>query len=576
MHNIQKKSIDIKNKIKLSLPLNLSIFIEANGFHPLYQSLLLNDEFFDPLVPDLVEISKVNNEKFTQYKILNKSISTKKELILGQSNVSKSFIKHYYESGDAFVLCQNSGEVEFSHTIPLSSGTRPWIFHCESFMPIFIPFAYEGDSLKKIEYLKSLYKKIFEDEQLVYIGSHIENTLKLFQDFFDSPVINSKLVKTPVSIGINLFDGDLSKRPIDFLFVSSFHQNTNNFLYRGGFGVISFAISYLIKYPNSKFVFRCIKPNLTDMREYCIDVNKLDLFEKTGNILWIEQMLSSDNMNAMFQKTKFFLLPSTNLHSASIMQSLLNYCIPVLSNAIGVADLVDKESGAIIIEDLVEFEEEKYGQSVYKSVNYSTLRKTYSQNVEKSLFDIFEKCNLNELYNQKRKCISSLDRFSTSGFCYSLRINFDKFYNKNIVFTQSQKNDLPIIKKKSRSFTNLIEMPSQPYFMMGVDNGKIFSFAGNWYLAKNIFDGSKSVNWSIINIIKNKNKIYIHSDLSKLMRHFLTLGDGLNFKNYSIKIRYFIYNNLLSLKFYLKVKNPVFYKLLVKFGLVKIVLKFLK
>lgn len=469
--------------IRVSTPLNASVFLEANGFHPIYQSLLFSNEKLAFNVPDLTSVSNLIYSNQKQIRRQNEIIVAEKLEYLGVSDVTRDYLNYYYRD-EGFLLAENQGDVEFSHTIPLSSGRRPWIFHCESFMPIFMPNLVEGGGSNWSPELHEMYLKILEDPLLTFIGSHLDVTLQNLRDVFQSTIINQKLVKTSISIPVTALHETLKYKEIDFLFICSFHQNINNFLYRGGFGVIRFSIDYLRQHKSGLIVFRTPKPTDEQMRKNGVDVQKLDALVKQGKIVWVEQMVSTDALQRLFQKTKFFLLPSTNLHSASLMQALKSGCVPVVGNAQGIEEFVQDRVNCLLLNGLVDHTKINFGRSDILAVNYKKIGAAYTKNVEQKLKDCFIEKDPPALSEYRNTFKLNLNNFDPQAFIDEIHTELTK---RNFKPLGSHKKKSTRFSKKIRilSFdkrTPLFKSPPQPRILFWGEKAVIYEMSGMNYL----------------------------------------------------------------------------------------------
>ena len=125
--------------LHVAIPWSLSHYIPLGGFHPLYRAL------FDH-VPENVRLSAWDNVKL--YRKFRNEISVRGEVVekaeregqrldrVDGSSVAKRYRKYFWPP-DHVLTTALDGDLEFHHTAPFPSLRRPFVFHCESFAPIF-------------------------------------------------------------------------------------------------------------------------------------------------------------------------------------------------------------------------------------------------------------------------------------------------------------------------------------------------------------------------------------------------------------------------------------------------------
>jgi hypothetical protein len=342
----------------IAIPWALPHYSAANAFHPLYSFL------FDRNVEITFDLVTLNEQSIASALAKDPSLVYKAEQLLPCGDhlfaAASDRLKPYTD----FVGVENlrwqealPGDLEFHHTMPFATLQRPFVFHCESFVPTFFPFLQQGLGRSSamgadLQWLRTVYKPKYEHQSCLAIVSHIRETLDQFSAFFESKVIDRKLTYLPVGLTERTLNR-LSQRRNEnsaptFLFTWSAHQNPNNFRLRGGAAVLRFLAEYRSTNKPGNFIFRCAKPADENIREMGISPSEI---EESGNIKikWISEYQSDDDMLALFNKADFFLLPSANLHSASIMQAMAAGCIPVVSDTQGTSEFVsDMEDGIVL------------------------------------------------------------------------------------------------------------------------------------------------------------------------------------------------------------------------------------
>lgn len=331
----------------LVVPWNTSNYMRSNAFHPIYESYLLNTKS--------LTFHKPEPHLFT-----NKTDADHKQIT--QKFWNKSYV-NFFSLGQISAISNKHRFIEFHHTVPLVDGTKPFIFHCESFLPIFMPTAFQGSANPKdLANVKQIYQKLFCSNECLAIFSHVPLTLSEIDLFFDDERISQKLIYIPLapsSLFGNLAQTTCSRDPNDkitYLFSSSFSKANadKQFLLRGGIASVDFAAKRLAECANSQFTFLCQKPSEELLASYGIDCTSLVTYERLGKMIWIQNRLTTTEISEQFQKSDFFLLPSANLHSASLTQALASGTIPICLKVPQTISLLPQSPPVIWLRDIQE------------------------------------------------------------------------------------------------------------------------------------------------------------------------------------------------------------------------------
>lgn len=342
--------------LKVAVPWSLSHYIALNGFHTLYRAL------FDH-APDDIEINAWDN--FKLYNRFCRDIKIRETVLdLAKAEESKSHqldggliekvYREYYWPPNEVLTKELVGDIEFHHTAPFPSLERPFVFHCEAFAPVFIPFVQQGSGkYKNHKEIRDYYRSIFANPLCLGIFSHVPETLESFRNFFLDPEIDRKLFDSKIGLSANLFVGQEApeKTTISkprFLFTNSAHQNTKSFFNRGGHIVLRFWQEFKKSGRCGLLIIRCGKPSETELRRHGVDLSFLNT-EMGHSILWATDYLTTDEMNALVASAHVFLLPSAHLHSASILHAMVLGAIPVITDTVGTSVYVaDDEHGIVL------------------------------------------------------------------------------------------------------------------------------------------------------------------------------------------------------------------------------------
>jgi glycosyltransferase involved in cell wall biosynthesis len=342
--------------LTVAVPWGLSHYIALNGFHPLYRAL------FDE-VPASVEFHAWDNVKLHNRFSQDIEIRT---AVLSAANAAKHKAKHlvtgsvasayqdFFWAPNQALTSELMGDIEFHHTAPFPSLERPFVFHCESFSPIFSPFSQQGGGeFEKTEEIREYYRGLFSNPLCLGIFSHIPETLASLNCFFSDPIIESKLFSSRIGLSSKAFaDPGLSEKSVlsvpKFLFINSAHQNPANFFRRGGHLVLRFWKEFKKTGRDGLLMMRCEKPSESELLEHGVDVSFLSA-ELGHSILWAKDYLATHEMDALMASAHFFLLPSMSLHSASIMHAMALGAVPVVTDTVGTSVYVmDDENGIVL------------------------------------------------------------------------------------------------------------------------------------------------------------------------------------------------------------------------------------
>ena len=345
-----------RQPLKVAVPWSLSHYIPLNGFHPLYRALVDH-------APGNINLFAWDNVKLhrrlcsdvkMRAALLNKAKAEQHHSErLARESCARAY-REYLWPPNYVLTTELMGDIEFYHTTPFPSLKRPFVFHCESYAPVWFPFAQQGTgSLEHHEEVREYYQGIFANPLCLGIFSHIPETLQALSQFFSDPIIDQKLFRSRIGLSERAVldptlppKTDLS-RP-RFLFVNSAHQNPASFFDRGGHIVLRFWKEFLTNGQDGLLMLRCAKPSDKDLREYGVDVSFLQA--QTGrSIIWAQDYLANHEMNALMAAAHFFLLASASLHSVSIMQAMMLGTIPVVTDTVGTSMYVtDHENGIVL------------------------------------------------------------------------------------------------------------------------------------------------------------------------------------------------------------------------------------
>lgn len=319
--------------LELALPWGMSYMIQQNGYHPLYSYLLRNH-------PPEIKLNCLDDVK-TRHNLKHQPSEVDRLVRKGRScldNLPPFFSEHFKSETlllELGLAAEIPGDIEFVHTSPVATGTRPFILHLESFFSLFLPF--EGNPTTIIDdkfELKAPMREFLASNNCVGIYSHLKQTLHEIATYFNCPTIENKLSHIPIG-----FDDGYQRSPKKprynssprFLVLCSAHQNPNNFIDRGGIIVLEAWEKLHRLFPDSQLIWRSQRPspNIIENIKQSNIVNTDALLE---SVTWIERRLNDRELDHLFAYADFVLLPSLWLHSTTILRALACECIPLVSD----------------------------------------------------------------------------------------------------------------------------------------------------------------------------------------------------------------------------------------------------
>ncbi len=344
------------HRLNVAIPWSLNHYIPLDGFHPLYRAL------FDH-VPKNISLSAWDNvklyRKFRDDASMRRTVVAKakreegRRIRLDGSSIAKRY-QEYFRSPDHILTTALQGDLEFHHTTPFPSLTRPFVFHCESFAPVLFPFAQQGNgNVESLDEIREHYRSIFAHPLCLGIFSHVPDTLTALSLFFSDPAIDDKLLSASMGLhadALSLHEPGQKpsvSRP-RFLFINSANQNSVNFFRRGGHLVLRFWKEFVADNRDGFLMLRCAMPSDIELHEYGVDVSWIK-GEIGRSIVWDQTYLASHEMQSLMATAHFFLLPSLALHSVSIMEAMRAGAIPVVSDTVGTSIYVTDEMNGIVL-----------------------------------------------------------------------------------------------------------------------------------------------------------------------------------------------------------------------------------
>lgn len=329
-----------------------------NAFHPIYRFIIEYDRNDRKSFSPSVEFQTFNERLFLEFLLFTekgevlrkhlKDLSVRLQ-IENQHNEECNDIWDFFDINETLAGELSDSDLQILHTTPLSVGIKPFIYHLESFETLFYPWTIFDPFLRSttnskvisiIEYLK----RLLESPQCLRIVSHLPSTLEKFKTVFGSDLIQKKLLHCPLGFPL-LKRNPARKDSFRFIYTSSLHKNLNNLERRGIRIVFTFMKLWLEQYPEDEFIL--FVPPLEDH-----DFPGLGISEILSNphvYNFGNQYVSDLEFNHILKSSDFMLIPSFQLHSASVLKSMGAGVIPVVSDLGTVQELGISPMNSIIL-----------------------------------------------------------------------------------------------------------------------------------------------------------------------------------------------------------------------------------
>lgn len=337
--------------MNLLLPWSLSTYVPLDGFKFRYRSLASlkssNTRLLTPRKPGPLEYREI-----TEWGLFRENF-----VLPAPGWVHPELQDMFYRFAEShgkrelWFQANLTGDAELHHTAPVTLGERPFFLHCESFLPIFSPFFEEGPlDRQKLADVRSLYGRLFESEACLGIASHLKDTIRQLKEFFQSPAIEDRLMHMPIGLDRSCV-ATVSEKPdpISFLYQGDFGSRPQgSFAARGGIAALELALDLLSERADVVFYFHTRRPTDTALASYGLNMPQLKRHEGL-EILWIENPLPTPLQGRLIGRCHFMLLPTSALHSASIMAALANGAVPVVTDTVATDVHVEDRVNGIVI-----------------------------------------------------------------------------------------------------------------------------------------------------------------------------------------------------------------------------------
>jgi glycosyltransferase involved in cell wall biosynthesis len=484
--------------MNVAVPWSLSHYIPLNGFHPLYRAL------FDH-APESVRLHAWDNVVLSRR--LRADAATRAALVerarmleardgrAGRTSVERRY-HDYWWPPNRVLTSLLPGDIEFYHTAPFPSLERPFVLHCEMFAPLLFPFAHQGTGgFEELQELRAHYRGILRHPLCLGIWSHIPETIEAIRRFFADPLIDEKLFPSRIGLSARVVPepGSLKPPSLDcprFLFMNSAHQNPANFFRRGGHLVLRFWKEYVATGRSGRLLLRCARPCDDALREHGVDVSFVQ--SQTGrSILWGQDYLTNDELNALMASSQFMLLPSASLHSVSIMQAMLLGAVPVVTDTVGTSVYVtDGENGIVLggMREAIWHEESESGLLIDRYDRMLDVEKTLVSQLVSRIDALLEKP---EAYRamRSRMMAAARERFSGHAFSDQFWSEVEALYRRQLVAAPTpvgmpgRENDLlRDCALAPEAWERVFESPTQPLLRINAGHSRVWELGGAFIL----------------------------------------------------------------------------------------------
>jgi glycosyltransferase involved in cell wall biosynthesis len=527
--------------MKVAVPWSLSHYIPLNAFHPLYRAL------FDH-APAEIDLHAWDNVKLHRHfasikhdrdivsRLAIRHAQNSKVMTFG--TIAHSYATYFYPP-DRVLTETLPGDLEFHHTAPFPSLRRPFVFHCESFAPVFFPLMHQGQGrLDKFDELRRHYRGIFTSPLCLGIYSHIPETLESFSTFFTESKIDAKLFESKIglsrtSVGpTNRLKGYTNEPR--FLFINSAHQQPANFFNRGGHVVLRFWKEFRTAGREGKLILRCRRPDDVSLASHGVDPAFIRS-ELGRSILWAEGYLANHEINSLMADAHFFLLPSASLHSASILLAMTLGTLPVVTDTIGTSVYVTDRETAIVLKGVREEIWHRDPRTGVLVDYYKRMPNVTSSLVKQLVERVFELLDSKDAYIAISKRTAERARKHFSGEAFAS--DFWDSVNEKALLAQDTQGRSGQISELTRSLSSCVldrdawsrvfESTTQPMPLIDTGTSKVYELGG----AKLHIFGNQEMeltDWSVFARHFNPNgpETTFATTLAGLGELFLAKGSG--------------------------------------------------
>jgi glycosyltransferase involved in cell wall biosynthesis len=243
-------------------------------------------------------------------------------------------------------------KLAFLPSTPFILGQAPWVIEIEDTTTLFAPFPrINGKRLNpRLFGLDGVYdsgffpsvKALLEDDSCRGIICHVRSTAESIPVLFKNPKLADKVSHIPLGIRTRpKLKTGVADDGVTILFTNSWHQGATGFYLRGGLDVLE-AFSKL--YSEGARVRLIIRSKLPED----LPLRYREVIQRC-NVKVIDQFLSADEIESLFNGADIYVLPSARLHVVSILQAMAYGLAVVVSDGWGIPEYVDHERNGLIV-----------------------------------------------------------------------------------------------------------------------------------------------------------------------------------------------------------------------------------
>ena len=318
---------------RLGLPWRLPHYRPLNGPHPLVMSFLHGNAGVEAI--DLSGAAHPTDIDRTS--VVRQVARQARPLTPMQSD---ALIDWLHLSDQFSIEAQRQDcEALFLHTTPLYAGTKPWVFHFESFPSLFMPYMFTGDTLGIDLPAQPFFTQVRDalaSDTCQRIVSHMRGSLQILSRVFDHPAITAKCRHVPLGIACQPAARALAKfdtdGPLKILFTNSMHGHPGSFYLRGGHHLLEAVARLRQTLPDLTLTVLSRMPADLDTR---VSAGAL------GGVNWIDSGIDDGRLEQLYLDHHLFALPAAGLHSFSLLRAWSHGCVPIVSDAPGYEEYVD-------------------------------------------------------------------------------------------------------------------------------------------------------------------------------------------------------------------------------------------
>ncbi|WP_271193998.1 hypothetical protein [Pseudomonas turukhanskensis] len=235
------------------------------------------------------------------------------------------------------------GDIEFFHSVPLPSMTRPFWLHIESLRSLFSPWLHTGVAAEEhLRVIRQHYQEVLSHPWCLGVSSHRPETLLALEEFVDHRAISSRLVHLPLPLP-EWKQIDAQPHPVKpplscprLLFTVSENHDAD-FFTCGGHRVLRAWQALCTAGQPGILTMACERPSAQALEAAGVDSQAVA--QQTGrSLIWIRA--SRSELDALMANSHLFVQPADVLCTSDILRGLRRGCVPLIAAVEGSATLL--------------------------------------------------------------------------------------------------------------------------------------------------------------------------------------------------------------------------------------------